>query len=699
MANSYLKTNLVHLSGIGEKKAKLLQTELGFRTIEDLLFYFPYRYIDRSRIYKINELRDNMPEVQVFGTLRGFVQEGYGRKTRLKAYLEDDTGCVELVWFNAIHYVLDRYKEGNQYLAFGKFKRYNLSYTISHPELTTPDRVSLVTAGLMPFYHTTEKLKKGKLDSIQLRPILQKLCAVIDEYLEDSLPEFVRNHYHLMPLVQAVREAHFPKNNEFLQQALIRLKFDDLFYFQLSKQLIKSERKHRFKGASFTEVGDKFNALYQSLPYELTNAQKAVLRDIRQDTMTGFQMSRLVQGDVGSGKTLVAVFAMLLAIDNGTQACMMAPTEILARQHYASLSEMLIPLGVSVGVLTGSSTKKERTEVLEKLLSGELSILVGTHALIEESVQFAHLGLAVIDEQHRFGVMQRARLWEKNTELLPHILIMSATPIPRTLALSMYGDLDVSIIDELPPGRKPIDTIHIYENRYLEAHQFLAREIQKGRQAYVVFPMIEGTEASDYKNLETGYTYYADFFGEENVEWVHGKLKPQEKQIRMERFVSGEVPILLSTTVIEVGVNVPNASVMLIEDADRFGLAQLHQLRGRVGRGAEKSYCFLMTRNNLNPTAKKRIDAMCATNDGFVIAEEDMKLRGAGDTEGLRQSGVFSELKVADPTQDVEILQATHSLVENLLKADPLLEREEHHVFVRTLERLYPREERWGNIG
>ncbi len=699
MEKYYLQQPLSSIIRLGEKKAKILETELNLKTIGDLLYHIPYKYIDRSRIYKIKELNNELPEVQILGTIRNIYTEGVGRKKRLKIDIEDETGEVEMVWFNSLQYISSRYKIGDIHLVFGKFKYYNSSLTISHPETTPLDRAKEVMGGFMPFYHTTEKMKRAYLDSSNLRPILQIICNAIHTNIEETLPLFVREYYQLMPLAQAIKEVHFPKSSQTLKQAKDRLKFDELFYFQLYRQKKKSDRKLKFKGNIFKNVGKNFHNLLNSLPYELTNAQKKVLREIRQDTITGFQMNRLVQGDVGCGKTLVALFAMLLAIDNDFQACMMAPTEILAHQHYESISELLAPLGINIALLTGSSKQKERKQILEDLASGKLSILIGTHALIEDKVAFSNLGIAIIDEQHRFGVMQRAKLWEKNTTILPHILIMSATPIPRTLSLSLFGDLDVSIIDELPPGRKAIKTVHLHQNRYLEAHTFLEAEIKKGRQAYVVFPMIEGNEDSDYKNLETGYSYYADFFGPENVQWVHGKLKPLEKQQRMNDFISGKVPILLSTTVIEVGVNVPNASVMLIEDADRFGLAQLHQLRGRVGRGSEKSYCLLLTKSKLNPIAQQRMDVMCRTNDGFIIAEEDMKLRGAGDVEGLQQSGSIKELKLADPLKDSQILHASHTMTQNLLKADPELQNPEHQIFLKTLKRIYPQDKQWGNIG
>lgn len=699
MVSEYFDTPLLYLPGIGEKKAQLLYSELGLHTYEDLLYYFPYRYVDRTRIYTVEELRDDMPEVQIRGVLNSYVREGVGRKARLKAYVTDRTGTVELVWFRNTQYFINHYPEGKEYVIFGKFKRYGQGYSIVHPEVTPTEQAHTVTGGLMPVYHTSEKMKKSYLDSDFIRVALMRVCSVAHLYVAETLLPVIIEHYKLLPLAQALVEIHFPKDMYALNKAKERLKFDELFYLQLSLQLSKSERKARFKGYEFASVGSLFSDLYRSLPYELTEAQKRVLREIRMDTRSGLQMSRLVQGDVGSGKTLVALFAMILAVDNGLQACMMAPTEILARQHYDSLQALLAPLGISIAVLTGSSSRAERRQILEDLRSGGLSILIGTHALLEENVVFAHLGIAVIDEQHRFGVMQRARLWEKSPRLLPHILIMSATPIPRTLAMTLYGDLDVSIIDELPPGRKPIKTLHCYDDEVYKVHNFLHKHIRSGQQAYVVYPMIEGTEESDYKNLETGYSQFAEMYGYDNVTWLHGKLKPQEKQQRMEEFVAGKVAILLSTTVIEVGVNVPNATLMIIENADRFGLAQLHQLRGRVGRGGEQSYCLLLSRRTISQPAWQRIEVMCATNDGFKIAEEDMRLRGAGDIEGTRQSGDFPGLKIAQPTRDITLLQVVIETVASLLRADPLLEQEEHLLFLHRLQKLYPREQQWGKIG
>lgn len=699
MSSEYFDTPLLYLPGIGEKKAQLLYSELFLHTYEDLLYYFPYRYIDRTRIYTIGELRDDLPEIQIKGVLTHYVREGIGRKARLKAYLTDATGSVELVWFRNTQYFINHYPEDKEYIVFGKFKRFGQSYTIVHPEITPIEQAHTVTGGLMPMYRTTEKMKKSYLDSDAIRTALARICSVAHLYVKETLLPVIIEHYSLVPLSQALVEIHFPKNTYTLNKAKERLKFDELFYLQLSLQLTKSERKARFKGYELHSVGPLFTQLYQSLPYELTDAQKRVLREIWQDTRTGLQMSRLVQGDVGSGKTLVALFAMLLAVDNGLQACMMAPTEILARQHFESLHSFVSPLGISIAVLTGSSSRSDRQQILSDLQSGQLSLLIGTHALIEEKVVFAHLGLAVIDEQHRFGVMQRARLWEKSPLLLPHILIMSATPIPRTLAMTLYGDLDVSIIDQLPPGRKPIKTYHCYDDEAHRVHHFLKEHIQSGQQAYVVYPMIEGTEESDYKNLETGYNQFVEMYGFHNVTWLHGKLKPQEKQLRMEEFVSGKVPILLSTTVIEVGVNVPNATLMIIENSDRFGLAQLHQLRGRVGRGREQSYCVLMSKRKISFPAQQRIEVMCATNDGFKIAEEDMRLRGAGDIEGTRQSGDFPGLKIAEPTRDIGLLQAVIETVASLLSKDPLLELKEHQLFLQQLEKLYPRDQQWGKIG
>lgn len=694
--SDYLSTAITFLPGIGERKSKVLQEELEVYTFRDLLHVYPYRYIDRSKIYTIRELQPKGVEVQLKGVIQGYTVEGFGAKARVKASFTDGTGSIELVWFNS-SYVIDQYPAGGEYIIFGKPKRYKHVYTISHPDVTPVSRSSLVLGGLLSVYHSSDRMKKASLDSRRLRMAMARLCQVVQTYIQDPFSPALCARLGLMPLGAALYAIHFPKDIATLEAAQYRLKFDELFYLQLSMQWVKEQRKARFKGHLFRSVGEFFHGLYEQLPFDLTQAQKRVLREIRYDTQLGTQMNRLIQGDVGCGKTLVAALAMMLALDNATQACLMAPTEILAQQHFETLWELLSPLGIRLALLTGSTTAKEREKTLSALQNGELQILIGTHALLEERVQFARLGLAVIDEQHRFGVMQRARLWEKSLTLLPHVLIMSATPIPRTLAMTMYGDLDISIIDELPPGRKPIVTKHYYNDSAEVLYQFIEKELFAGRQIYVVYPMIQGSEDSDYKNLETGYQQYIYRFGERNVTWVHGKLKAQEKQERMNLFSSGKVPILLSTTVIEVGVNVPNASVMVIENADRFGLAQLHQLRGRVGRGSSQSYCILLSKRAISQVAVKRIEAMCRSNDGFYIAEEDLKLRGAGDIEGTRQSGELKGLKLAEPSKDLALVYKASSLIQQLVQKSPSLE--DFPSIARELERRYPKDQLWGNIG
>lgn len=695
----YLETAITFLPGIGEKKSKLLQSELGVCTFRDLLYTFPFRYVDRTRVYTVREIRESNVDILLRGVIVGYVLEGLGRKARLRALFKDTTGSIELTWFKGTNYISNQYPEGKEYIIYGKVKSFDHTLNIIHPEVTPITQANMVMGGLLSVYHTSEKMKRGGLDSRNLRIAIGKLCQVVHLYLQDPLPEEIRTKKGLIPLAQAIYSIHFPKNEQVLEQARYRLKFDELFFFQLSQQLAKRERKARFKGYELNRVGYYFNTLYDSLPYDLTQAQKRVLREIRFDTHSGIQMNRLIQGDVGCGKTLVATFAMLLALDNGHQACMMAPTEILAHQHFETLSAQLAPLGIEIALLTGSTSQKDRTMILKKAADGSLQILIGTHALLEEKVQFAHLALAVIDEQHRFGVQQRAKLWEKSPQLLPHVLIMSATPIPRTLAMTLYGDLDISVIDELPPGRKQIITKHFFDDFADKVFEFVGQELFAGRQIYVVYPMIEGSEDSDYKNLETGYEQYCYHFGARNVTWVHGKLKASEKQERMEEFVSGKVPILLSTTVIEVGVNVPNASVIVIENADRFGLAQLHQLRGRVGRGDQQSHCILLSKRDLNAIAHKRIEAMCSSNDGFFIAEEDLKLRGAGDIEGTQQSGDLPGLSLADPSKDLNILYATNVEVRELVENEALLNDPKNASIREEMRRLYPKNKYWGYIG
>lgn len=698
MANDYLNTKLVYLPSLNAKKAKVLEDDARVITYRDLIFYFPYRYVDRTKLFKISDLKTQTNEIQLCGTLRHYSLEGVGRKTRLRATFEDETGTVELVWFTRVMNIQHIYPVNQKYILFGKPSTYNGTFSFTHPELTPITQAQTVVGSLMGVYHTTAKMKRVYLDSRNLRKVILSLVPIVNQYLTETLPTNIRQHLNMPTLAEAVYSIHLPQNITQLARAVERIKFDELFFLRLSQERKKLERNSCFAGYRYEQVGINFTSLYDSLPYQLTAAQKRVIKEIRLNTNKGIQMNRLVQGDVGSGKTVVAAFAMMLALDNGTQSCMMAPTEILATQHHATLSELLHPLGIKVALWTGTTKKREREEIKQAILNGEINILVGTHALIEEGVQFKELSLAIIDEQHRFGVAQRAKLWQKNPNLLPHILIMSATPIPRTLAMTLYGDLDISVIDELPPGRKPIKTVLFTERQQEKVYHFVGERVIEGRQIYVVYPMIEGTEESDYKNIETGYKHYCQRFGQNNVTYVHGKLTSAEKQARMELFASGKIPILLSTTVIEVGVNVPNATVMVIENANRFGLSQLHQLRGRVGRGAEQSYCILVAPADLSFTAKKRLEVMVKTTDGFIIAEEDMKLRGEGDLEGTRQSGELPGLNLASPSRDMGLLRTAAIYVEEILKSDPKLTNPENSCIQLELNRLYPPEEQWGII-
>ncbi len=694
-----LQTNISYLTGVGPKRSEQLERDISVRTYEDLLQYYPFRYVDRSKVYAIADLHPNMPHVQIVGVLRRMRELGQGRTKRLEAQFCDRTGSIDLVWFKGIQFIQRKLVEGKEYVVFAKPNRYQASLQMAHPEVEPIEKLPELKAGLMPVYYTSERMKTMGLATRQLSELMAKLLQIVEGKLSETLPRYIIDQLRLMPYPLAMRCVHFPSNMKELEAARYRLKFDELFYLQLRMLRSKLDRKQRFRGIVFDRVGELFKSYYdEHLHFELTAAQKRVIREIRQDTLTGHQMNRLLQGDVGSGKTLVALFAMLLALDNNCQACMMAPTEILARQHHKSLSDALAPLGIEVGLHIGSNTKREREQVLPRLADGSLRIVVGTHALIEEGVQFAHLGMAIIDEQHRFGVQQRARLWEKNSATLPHILIMSATPIPRTLAMTLYGDLDISVIDELPPGRKPIETLHQYEDEMGPVYQFMRQEIEIGRQVYVVYPMIEDSERSDLQNLERGYEQMLEIFPNYELALVHGKMKPRDKDARMQAFVEGRAKILLATTVIEVGVNVPNASVMIIQNAERFGLSQLHQLRGRVGRGAEQSYCVLVSGRELGENSRRRIDVMVETNDGFEIAEEDMRLRGFGDIEGTQQSGQFVMLRIAHPARDSQLVQYCRDLAERTLSADPNLSKEENRVLRERLEYLYPKDENWGLI-
>ena len=663
--------DIKYLSGVGPQKAAVLNKELEIYSLHDLLYYFPYKYVDRSRIYYIHEIDGNMPYIQLKGKILGFETFGEGRQRRLLAHFSDGTGVVDLVWFQGIKYVTNKYKLHEEYIVFGKPTVFNGRINVAHPDIDSPADLKLSSMGLQPYYNTTEKMKRSFLNSHAIEKMMATVIGQIQEPLSETLsPKLIADH-HLMSLTDALRNIHFPSNPELLRKAQYRLKFEELFYVQLNILRYAKDRQRKYRGYVFETVGEIFNTFYsKNLPFELTGAQKRVLREIRQDVGCGKQMNRLLQGDVGSGKTLVALMSMLMALDNGFQACMMAPTEILANQHYDTIRELLFGMDVRVELLTGSVKGKKREAILTGLLTGDVHILIGPHAVIEDTVNFASLGLAVIDEQHRFGVAQRARLWSKSVQP-PHVLVMTATPIPRTLAMTLYGDLDVSVIDELPPGRKPIATIHQFDNRRESLYRSVRKQIEEGRQVYIVYPLIKESEKIDLKNLEEGYLHICEEFPDCKVCKVHGKMKPAEKDAQMQLFISGDAQIMVATTVIEVGVNVPNASVMIIENAERFGLSQLHQLRGRVGRGADQSYCILVTTYKLTEETRKRLEIMVRTNDGFEIAEADLKLRGPGDLEGTQQSGIAFDLKIADIARDGQLLQYVRTIAEEITDADP----------------------------
>lgn len=692
------KRSIMYLPGVGPKKAEILQKEAGISSYEDLLFYFPYKYIDRSRFYKVAEVTGDMPYIQLKGRILFFDTVGEGRTRRLIGKFTDGTGTIDLVWFKGINYVMDKIKTGVDYIVFGKPTEFGHIYNIPHPDIDTLDQADKVANGLTPFYNTSEKMKKSFLNSRAVQNLQYTLLSGLNWTLPETLPPAVLNRIRMMPFPEAIRNVHFPESVDKLRKAQLRLKFDELFFIQLNILRSSNLRKLKLKGIVFPSVGDYFNTFYKEyLPFELTNAQKRVVREIRADMGSGRQMNRLLQGDVGSGKTLVALLSMLLAVDNHCQACMMAPTEILATQHYATVMGFLKDMDIKVALLTGSTKKKERNKILPAIASGEIQIVIGTHALIEETVVFSSLGLVIIDEQHRFGVEQRSRLWTKNS-IVPHVLVMTATPIPRTLAMTLYGDLDVSVIDELPPGRKPIQTVHRYDNKKAQLYDFLRKEIGQGRQVYVVYPLIEGSEKLDYKNLEEGFETFKEVFPEYKVCMVHGKMKAADKEAEMQKFISGEAQILMATTVIEVGVNVPNASVMVIESAERFGLSQLHQLRGRVGRGAEQSYCVLVSSYKLSNETRKRLEIMVSSNNGFEIAEADLRLRGHGDLEGTRQSGEGIDLKIANLAADGQILQYARDIAQEVLNEDPDLLSEPNRILNERLKTLFAKKVNWGMI-
>ncbi len=680
--------NVQYLSGVGPVRAALLSGELQIDTLHDLLYYFPYKYIDRSRIFSISEVDGTMPYIQLKGQILSFEKIGEGRKQRLVAHFTDGTGVADMVWFSGIKYTLDRYRPGVEYVVFGKPTIFGGRVNIAHPEIDSEANLNLSEMGMQPYYNTTERMKKAGLNSAAMRKLIKNLLALITEPLPETLPEWLREQERLMPLTDALRIIHNPMTPLELRLAQLRLKFDELFYIQLNLARFVSERQSRFKGYVFSRIGEKFNRFYRDkLPFELTDAQKRVIREIRNEMGSGNQMNRLLQGDVGSGKTMVALMTMLIAIDNGYQACIMAPTEILSEQHYANINRYLKGLGIKVELLTGSIRGKHRERILKGLIEGSINILVSTHAVLEDNVEFSRLGFVVIDEQHRFGVAQRARLWGKS-DMPPHVLVMTATPIPRTLALTLYGDLDVSVIDELPPGRKPIQTEHYYDGNHTSVYALLDRELKKGRQAYIVYPLIEESEKIDLKNLEDGYLTICDRFSGYSVGKVHGRMKSAEKDAEMQRFKRAETQIMVATTVIEVGVDVPNASIMVIENANRFGLSQLHQLRGRVGRGADQSFCLLVTPYQLSEDTRKRIEIMTATCDGFEIAEADLKLRGPGDLEGTQQSGIVFNLRLANLARDGVLIERCRELAREIIAKDPQLTSTENRLMGRILKRL-----------
>ncbi len=691
--------NVMYLPGVGPKRAELLRKELKIASFEDLLYHFPYKYVDRSRIYAINEVSAEMPYIQVKGKIISLKTVGEKRGQRLVATLSDSTGELELIWFKGHKYIKQQLNPNSTYLVFGKPSLFNGTLNIVHPELEKLEEAqSRPVGGLQPFYNTTEKMKSRFMNSRTLFKLVQNLFIAYTGKIPETLPASILQYYKLMRLNEALRQIHIPPDALALKNATFRLKFEELFYIQLNILRLRNQRSRNLKGHIFETVGSQFNHFFQhNLPFELTNAQKRVIKEIRKDLGGGKQMNRLLQGDVGSGKTLVALMVMLLAIDNQYQACIMAPTEILATQHFETISQMLQGMQVKVGLLTGSTKKAARQELHAQLQAGTLHILMGTHALIEDTVRFKNLGIVVIDEQHRFGVAQRARLWKKNLTP-PHVLVMTATPIPRTLAMTIYGDLEVSVIDELPPGRKPIQTSHLYHNRRNELNRFIRKQVDAGRQIYIVYPLIEESEKLDFKNLTEGYEYMTRVFPEYTVSMVHGKLKPAEKEAAMQQFASGQAQVMVSTTVIEVGVNVPNASVMIIESAERFGLSQLHQLRGRVGRGAEQSYCILMTSYKLSNETRKRMEIMTRTTDGFEIAEADLKLRGPGDLEGTQQSGLPFDLHIANLAKDGKILQLARDAALSILDQDPLLEKPENAMLQRQLTKLAQRKINWSMI-
>jgi ATP-dependent DNA helicase RecG len=697
--SEFLQQDIKFLPGVGPQRAELLKKELKIFTFDDLLYYFPYKYIDRTKFYKIAEVTSTMSYIQLKGSIIRFETSGEGLKQRLIAHFRDESGVMELLWFQGIKWVKENIRPNIEYVVFGKPSVFGGKLNIVHPELEPLENKPITSGVFQAFYNTSEAMKKKFMTSKALNKFQSNLSAVIEGKIYESLPPALISKLKLMPLQVALRQVHFPENPNLLKTAIFRLKFEELFFIQLKILSLKHQREGSFKGFIFSQVGYNLNTFFNNhLPFELTNAQKKVIKEIRKDMGSGKQMNRLLQGDVGSGKTLVALMTALIAFDNGFQVSLMAPTEILAIQHYHSIKKMTDGLGIKIALLTGSTRKAKRDEIHQHLEDGSLQLLIGTHALIEDKVNFLKLGLVIVDEQHRFGVAQRAKLWKKNEFTPPHVLVMTATPIPRTLAMTVYGDLDVSVIDELPPGRKPIQTVHYHENRRKQVYDFMREQVESGRQIYVVYPLIKESEKLDLKNVENGYELLKQVFARYSISMVHGKMKPADKEAEMQLFKEGKTQIMVATTVIEVGVDVPNASVMIIESAERFGLSQLHQLRGRVGRGAEQSYCLLMSSYKISNESRKRLETMVRTNDGFEIAEVDMQLRGPGDLEGTQQSGIGFTLKIANLGRDGEILQHARNQASDVLDQDPKLQKEENQILVYNLLKMKNTEFNWSSI-
>ena len=693
-----LDQDIQFLPSVSTKTKEILSKELSIRSYGDLLEYYPYKYVDRSKIFHISELTSDMPFVQLKGKILSYEEVDIGKRNKmLVAHFSDGYGVVDLVWFRSAQYIIKSYKVGTEYIVFGKPSAYNGRFRFAHPDIDDASKLQISEMGMQPFYGLTENMKKRGYTSRSIERITRNLVSILPP-LPETLPDFIVNRLHLVSRDAALRMIHYPHSHQEMQKAQVRLKFEELFYVQLNILRYASDQRRKYRGYIFNRIGDIFNGFYaHHLPFELTGAQKRVMHEIRADMCSGRQMNRLLQGDVGSGKTLVALMTMLIALDNGYQACLMAPTEILAEQHLQTIRDFLQGMDIRVELLTGIVKGKKRKEILDGLATGDIQILIGTHAVIEDPVAFHRLGVAVIDEQHRFGVAQRAKLWAKS-ENPPHVLVMTATPIPRTLAMTIYGDLDVSVIDELPPGRKPIQTLHKFDNQLTSLYQSIRRQINLGRQVYIVFPLIKENEKIDLKNLEEGYETLKQAFPEFRLSKIHGRMKSAEKEAEMEQFVKGETQILVATTVIEVGVNVPNASVMVILDAQRFGLSQLHQLRGRVGRGCDQSYCILVTGYKLSEETRKRIDIMCDTNDGFRIAEADLKLRGPGDLEGTQQSGMAFDLKIANIARDGQLVQLARTEAQAIIDADPQCEHPQNSLLWNRLRELKKTHINWAAI-